>query len=94
MIPPLQLFASAQPAVTAQLSPDDRAAFEHLLGRALATTSAAQWATRELAARMRRFVVGTAGITGTSPQEALMQAFVPSRCVGCAAAVLLRLPVA
>jgi hypothetical protein len=93
MIPPLQLFASSQPGVTAQLSPHDRAAFEHLLGSALATTSAVQWVTRELASRMRRFVVGAAGITGTSPQEALMQAFAPSRCVGCAAAVPQRLPI-
>jgi hypothetical protein len=77
MVPRVQLEIVGASAVTAQLSPDDRAAFEHLLGNALASTTAVQWATREFAARMRRVVVGAAGINGTSAQDAVMKAFAP-----------------
>ena len=77
MLPRVQLEIGAASAVTAQLSPDDRSAFEHLLGNALASTGAVQWATREFAARMRRVVVGAAGMNGTSAQEAVMKAFAP-----------------
>ena len=77
MVPPVRPTASHSAAVTAQLTPDDRAAFEHLLGRALAGTAAVQWATREFAKRMRRVVVGAAAINGTSAQDALLAAFAP-----------------
>jgi hypothetical protein len=77
MVPPVRPTASHSAAVTAQLTPDDRAAFEHLLVRALAGTAAVQWATREFAKRMRRIVVGAAAINGTSAQDALLAAFAP-----------------
>jgi hypothetical protein len=77
MIPPVRPLASYGAAVTAQLTPSDRAAFEHLLGQALAGTDAVKWATREFAKRMRRVVVGAAAINGTSALEALSAAFAP-----------------
>ena len=77
MMPPVPPVITGPSAVTAQLSPDDRSAFEHLLGQAVATTSAVQWATREFASRMRRIVVGAAAINGTSAEEALTRAFAP-----------------
>jgi hypothetical protein len=77
MIPPVRPLASYRPAVTAQLTPNDQAAFEHLLGQALAGTDAVKWATREFAQRMRRVVVGAAAINGTSALEALSAAFAP-----------------
>ena len=77
MLPPVQSDSSYRAAITAQLTPDDRAAFEHLLGRVLATTAAVQWATREFARRMRRVVVGAAAVNGTSAREALLAAFDP-----------------
>ena len=78
MIPPVPPLASyLNPAVTAQLTPSDRAAVEHLLGQALAGTDAVKWATREFAKRMRRVVVGAAAINGTSALEALSAAFAP-----------------
>ena len=77
MVPPVRPLASYRPAVTAQLTPNDRTAFEHLLGQALAGTDAVKWATREFANRMRRVVVGAAAINGTSAPEALSAAFAP-----------------
>jgi hypothetical protein len=77
MIPPVRPLASYRPAVTAQLTPNDRTAFEHLLGQALAGTDAVKWATREFAKRMQRVVVGAAAINGTSALEALSAAFAP-----------------
>jgi hypothetical protein len=77
MTPPVPPLISGPPAVTAQLSPDDRSSFEHLLGQALVTTAAVQWATRQFAARMRRVVVGAAAINGTAAHDALLAAFAP-----------------
>ena len=77
MTPPVPPLVSGPPAVTAQLSPDDRSSFEHLLGQALVTTAAVQWATRQFAARMRRVVVGAAAINGTAAHDALLAAFAP-----------------
>ncbi len=81
MVPPVQRITPSESSVTSRLSSEDQSAFEHLLGKALASTSAAQWATREFAQRMRRAVVGAARINGTSAEEALVKAFVPPRCV-------------
>ena len=81
MVPPVQRIALSESSVTSRLSSEDQSAFEHLLGQALASTSAAQWATREFAQRMRRVIVGAARFNGTSAEEALVKAFVPPRCV-------------
>ena len=63
------------PAVTAALSPADRASFEHLLSHGLRQTAAVTWATREVAARLRRFLVFGGARAGMSEDMALSAAF-------------------
>jgi len=62
-------------AATAALVPADRAAFEHLIGNALAETEAVRWATRTFRSRLRRFLVEGAVLNGTSSDVALTAAF-------------------
>ena len=67
-------------AVTANLDPDARRAFEHLMGQALRETDAVAWVTRAFARRMRAFIVGGAALNGTSSAAALSAAFITSEC--------------
>ena len=79
-VPPVTRTPAAGPSVETDLALADKAAFEHLLGRALRQSEPVCWITREVGVRLAAFLRAAAALLGSTYEDELRAAFVTPQC--------------